>query len=58
MKQQRTTSQSLEYIALLSGLGMAGANISDTDIQITRNVHTGNKAKKFSFASLVNVSRH
>lgn len=60
MKQTHTTSQSLEYIALLSGLSMAGTDVSDNDIQIARHSHTKDKARKFSFgfASLPGVSKH
>lgn len=49
MKQTHTTTQSLEYIALLSGLSMAGTSISDLDIESTRQIHTQNKVKNFGF---------
>ena len=58
MKQVHTTTQSLEYIALLSGLSMAGTDVSDKDIQNTRKNHTKKAAKKFSFASIVGVPKH
>jgi len=45
MKQTYQTSQPLEYIALLSGLSMAGTDVSDTDIKNTRLTHTKDKTK-------------
>jgi len=58
MKQTYQTSQPLEYIALLSGLSMAGTDVSDTDIKNTRLTHTKDKTKRFSFASLVTAPKH
>lgn len=57
MKQTHTTSQSLEYAAILSGLSMVGNEISDTDIQIARNVHTKEQKNRFSFASVLTVPK-
>ena len=58
MKHTHTSSQSLEYIAMLSGLSMAGAEISETDIQNARHGHTKDKTKQFSFVSLVTAPKH
>jgi len=55
MKQTHTTTQSLEYIALLSGLSMAGTDVSDKDIEITRQNHTRKSDRFFSFVSLANA---
>ncbi len=41
-KHHHTTSLSLEYAALLSGLSMVGDTISDHDIESTRQSHIKN----------------
>ncbi len=60
MKQEYTppkNPQSLEYAAILSGFSMAGDMVSDSDIEIARNVHTKDKIGKFSFVSLLNATK-
>lgn len=51
------TPESLEYVAILSGLSMAGNDISDADIEIARNVHTKDKSDKFSFVSVLTMPK-
>ena len=51
--------QSLEYIALLSGLSMAGSDISDIEIEYARNTHQAHiGAKRVSFVSTSGLLKH